>query len=427
MTVRFLVVALTVLLAGCAAPAVPPTTANTPASAQPPSATSPNQTPSESVAPMTPEPKVVGYFTSWGVYDRNYKVSDLEASGAAAELTHLLYAFGNVVAGECAIGDEWAEYQMPFSAKDSVSGVADLAGQPLAGNFNQLLALKKIHPQLKILWSFGGWTWSAGFTQVVRSEESIARFAASCHRLVDDPRWAGLFDGIDIDWEYPNACGLKCDTSGPDAYPQLLRGLRSEFGDQALITSAITADGQPGGNLEAADYAAGVEYLDFVMPMTYDYFGAWDHKGPTAPHSPLTSWDTQPLKGADATTTITVLKMLGVPSQKILLGLGFYGRGWQGVKQAAAGARASGPAPAPGEPGADEYRNLIKRCPATGEIAGTAFGFCDGQWWSYDTPETITAKMAFAKQEGLGGAFFWELGGDTDDAALTKAVAAGLK
>ncbi|MDI6100467.1 hypothetical protein QLQ12_17805 [Actinoplanes sp. NEAU-A12] len=58
--------------------------------------------------PPAPEPRklvVAGYFTEWGVYERGYRVKDLEAGGAAARLTHLKYAFGRVTAGRCAVGD----------------------------------------------------------------------------------------------------------------------------------------------------------------------------------------------------------------------------------------------------------------------------------------------------------------------------------
>ncbi len=93
-----------------------------------------------------------------------------------------------------------------------------------------------------------------------------------------------MFDGIDIDWEYPpNACGLTCDTSGRDAYGNLLSALRTKFGTDNLVTSAISADGSDGGKLDAVDYGGAAKYVDWYNPMTYDFFGAWDAKGPTAP------------------------------------------------------------------------------------------------------------------------------------------------
>jgi chitinase len=55
-------------------------------------------------------------------------------------------------------------------------------------------------------------------------------------------------------------------------------------------------------------------------------------------------------------------------------------------------------------------------------VAGTAYAYCGGQWWSYDTPSTIAGKMTYKKNQGLGGAFFWELSGDTSNGALITAL-----
>src|SRR5438105_3004049 len=83
----------------------------------------------------------------------------------------------------------------------------------------------------------------------------LGYFADSCYNLVKDPRWADVFDGIDIDWEYPNACGLSCDTSGFSSINTLLSALRNRFGSGALVPAAISGDGTDGGKLDAADYA----------------------------------------------------------------------------------------------------------------------------------------------------------------------------
>ncbi len=368
--------------------------------------------PAAPAASSAPAPKrVVGYLTNWSTYQRDFQVRDLETSGAAAELTHIVYAFGKVTGGRCAVGDAFADYRKPIP--DGVAGTGSLGG-----NIGQLQRLKARHPQLKVLWSFGGWTGSAGFTEAARDP---AAFAESCHRLLNDARWAGVFDGIDIDWEYPNACGRTCDTSGPAALAGLLAALRPKFG---LVTAAVPGDV---GKLAAADYAAAARSVDWLSAMTYDFFGTGGGTGPTAAHSALTAYPGIPRPTATAEATVRKLRDLGVPAGKVLLGVGFYGRGWTGVTAADPGSPATGPARGTYEEGLEDYRVLSRRCPPTGTVGGTSYALCGDQWWSYDTPDTIRTKMAYARANALGGAFAWELSGDTGSADLVKAIAAGLR
>ncbi|MFD8390486.1 glycosyl hydrolase family 18 protein [Streptomyces sp. NPDC059680] len=373
--------------------------------------------------PTTGDKVKLGYFTEWGIYGRNYNVKNLVTSGSASKITHINYAFGNVTNGQCAIGDSYADYDKAFTADQSVSGVADTWDQPLRGNFNQLRELKAKYPNIKVLWSFGGWTWSGGFAQAAANP---AAFANSCYNLVKDSRWADVFDGIDIDWEYPNACGLSCDTSGAAAFKNVMAALRAKFGSSALVTAAVTADGSSGGKIEAADYAGASSYVNWYNVMSYDFFGAWDAQGPTAPHSPLTSYNGIPKAGFDTADAIAKYKSVGVPASKLLIGIGLYGRGWTGVTQDAPGGTATGPAAGTYEQGIEDYKVLKTSCPVTGTVAGTAYAHCGSNWWSYDTPSTIAGKMSWAKSQGLGGAFFWEFSGDTSNGELVNAISSNL-
>ena len=364
---------------------------------------------------------LAGYFTEWGVYARNYHVKNLHTSGTAEKITHIIYAFGNVVNGKCVMGDNYAATDKYYDASASVDGISDAwdAGV-LRGNFNQLLKLKHMHPHLKVLWSFGGWTWSGGFGEAAQNPEA---FANSCHDLVYDSKWVGVFDGIDIDWEYPNECGLSCDTSGYEAYGNLMQALRNRFGNE-LITAAIGAGDT---KLAAANYGAASSYLDFYMLMTYDFFGGWNPTGPTAPHSPLAGYNDIPSTNYYGDYGIQYLKSEGVPQEKITRGIGFYGRGWSGVSQSAPGGSATGAANGVYEAGINDYKVLKNICPSTGIIAGTAYAHCGNEWWSYDTPKTITNKMNYAVDENLGGAFFWDANGDTADGELVSAMKYNLE
>jgi chitinase len=423
--------------ASCAGGSTPPTTAPTtrPPTTAPttrPPTTAPTTRPPATTPPTTPpitnppvgNKWVVGYFAQWGVYGRNYHVKNIDTSGSASKITHILYAFGNTTGGRCTIGDSYADYDKAYTAADSVDGVADTwdAGA-LRGSFGQLRKLKKKYPHIKVIWSFGGWTWSGGFTQAAQNPQA---FADSCYSLVEDPRWADVFDGIDIDWEYPNACGLTCDSSGPNAFNNVITALRNKFGGSALITAAITADGSNGGKIDATDYAAAAQKLDKIFPMTYDYYGAFSPQGPTAPHSPLTSYAGIPTQGFWSDAAVQKLKSKGIPASKMLLGIGFYGRGWTGVTQEAPGGSATGAAPGTYEPGIEDYKVLKNSCPANRTVGGTAYGKCGSNWWGYDTPSTIAGKMNYAKQQGLGGAFFWEFSGDTSNGELITAIKGNL-
>ena len=178
----------------------------------------------------------VGYFTQWGIYGRAFPVKKLDTSGAASRLTHLNYAFGNVSEdGRCYVdggpgeGDAWADYQRPVPAEESVDGVADAPGQALNGNFSQLAKLKAKHPNLKVLISLGGWSWSTYFSNAARTDASRKAFVASCIDLyikgnlpvVDGAAGgpgaaAGVFDGIDLDWEWPGCEGEPGNVIRPE-------------------------------------------------------------------------------------------------------------------------------------------------------------------------------------------------------------------
>jgi chitinase len=402
--------------------------------------------------------RVIGYFTQWGIYGRNYQVKNIDTSGSAAVLTHINYAFGNVRNNKCEVGvtqpsdpntgaggDAYADYTKSFDAASSVSGVGDTWDQKLRGNWNQLKELKAKYPNLKVLISLGGWTWSRGFATAAQPANRQA-FVASCIDayikgnlpVVDNAGGAGaaagVFDGIDIDWEYPAACGLSCGGSEDTAnFTALLAEFRRQL-DAVRPGLLLTIAGGAGvDKIRVTQPAQYAPYVDFVNLMTYDFHGAWE--SPTNFHSALYKPAGDPATGDAAkyntNDAIQALIAAGMPASKINLGIGFYGRGWTNVPNANNGLFQPSTTAAPGtyEAGIEDYK-VLKNLgyPSYDDTAAGAHWIFNGStFWSFDDPANIQRKMNYVKAQSLGGAFSWEFSGDDANGMLIKAMANGLK
>src|ERR1700686_4154489 len=191
-----------------------------------------------SVAPsFSQDNKILGgYFEEWSIYYAGYNIANLQQNGVAGKLTHLMYAFANVTttaAPGCAIADTWADYQSPYLP--SVSGVAYTG--PLLGNFAAIQQLKQLNPKLKVLMSIGGASAAntAAFVAAASTQGGRQALAASCIDLFVNGNIApgvtapGLFDGFNIDWEFPAATDTRNFTA-----------LLAEFRSQLKALTKIT-------------------------------------------------------------------------------------------------------------------------------------------------------------------------------------------
>ncbi|MEV4614594.1 glycosyl hydrolase family 18 protein [Kitasatospora sp. NPDC049258] len=423
----------------------------------------------------------VGYFAQWGIYGRQYFVKNLDTSGSAAKLDVINYAFENidpvnltclagVTKGTTAdpqdpdqgtgAGDADADYARPFSAAQSVDGVADDGWGKLRGNFNQLKKLKAKYPDLKVVVSLGGWTYSKYFSDLAATDASRQKFVKSC---VDtwikgnlpayagaggDGVAAGIFDGIDLDWEWPGSpdghAGNHYSANDKANLTLLLAEFRRQLdalgGPHRLLTAFTPADPVKIG--QGWDLSTIFRSLDVANIQGYDFHGAgsdnsWEPN--RTGHQANLYADVQDPYGFHFSIDSAVQTYLGagVNPRKLTIGLPFYGRGWQGVTDGgASGEWQAATGAAPGqfaeEAGTRGYQNLITGVPGltvhhdTQSVSTYAYTGAGGQWWSFDDPWAIGQKTAYLKSKNLLGAMIWEMSGDTPTGTLITALDNGL-
>jgi chitinase len=404
-----------------------------------------------------------GYFEEWSIYYAGYNIANLQQNGVADKLTHLIYAFANVTtspAPACAIADTWADYSTPYLP--SVNGTAYTG--PLYGNFAAIQQLKALHPKLKVLMSIGGAsaTNTAAFVTAASTAAGRQALASSCIDLFVNGNIAtgitapGLFDGFNIDWEFPTSSDTQNFTALLAEFRSQLNALSKTTGKQYVMSFDGPAGSQ---NYVNIDLKHAAEQVDFITIDGYNYAGSWDTQ--TNDASPLFDTRQDPAYGQDLDIDATVDAYLhaGVPPSKYTMGVPLYGAGWTGVPKNNNGLyqNSTGPSPVPlasgtglctdlsGNtagcdplltPGIATYATLAN-LKANGyksyfdprRIAVSLYDPTAETFYTYDDPQTAFLKMLYIDLKvpgGLGGAYVWALKDDDANGSVVKAMAAGL-
>ena len=374
------------------------------------------------------QPLLVGYFGQWGLYNSpQYTLRDLAHDKKAGMLDQLNYAQAFVTDGRCSIADRNADLDHVFSASESVDGVADDPATPFRGHLHQLAKLKRAYPKLKVLISLEGR--GSDFAFDARPENRQA-FIASCIDLFVKGNLApgvsapGLFDGIDVDWEYPQ---------GPDAanFIALLTELRRAIQAVRPGMMLTVAVGPSPHMYEGTDFRAVAAQVDQVGLMTYDFAGPWmERTGFIAPlySVPRQVTDAAPVQPPSGGIAGSVQAFLaaGVPAEKILVGVPFYGYGWTQVPEEADGVFQEG-TPIRGDKPYSYIQSLIATSKVHRDaVSGTPWLFDGDAFWTFDDATSIGAKASYALEHELGGLMIWELSEDSADGELLGAARRSL-
>ncbi|MCW2919849.1 MAG: chiA1 [Actinomycetia bacterium] len=367
--------------------------------------------------PPVSQPVIAAYYAGWN--SATYPVAQIPAD----RITHLFYAFSTIKDGRCVVGGN------------------------AAADFAALAALKRAHPHLRTEISIGGWG-AAGFSDAALTPASRRQFASSCLALFFD-QYRGSFDGVDLDWEFPVYGGPTEITDRPEdrrnmtLLSQEFRRQLDRLGRQRdthyLLTAALPAGRlQTDGPYDPAvsfDLRALGRVLDFINLMTYDMGTGFS--AVSTFNAPMREVADDPLgqpmrRWNNVTNAVQYYQNHGVPADRLVLGVPFYGRGFHVV--------AEGPNHGlyqnydatlwPG--GWKDIKGLLNDPKWTlhwHTVAETPwlYNAAERQFISFENPESIGIRAQHAKASGLLGTFMWELSDDDAQHSLLTAMSAPFR
>ena len=363
-----------------------------------------------------PDDHVVGaYFAGW---ERDsFPVSQIPVD----TVTNVFYAFSTISNGVCAVPDG------------------------AAGDFAALKQLKASHPKLKVSISIGGWG-AGGFSDAALTDASRKKFVGSCLNTFFRS-YQGVFDGVDIDWEFP-VSGGPADITARPADRQNATLLAKEFrreldalgGPHKLLTGALPAGrlqtgkgkyGDPYDPAASFDLAAIGKVVDWINLMTYDMgtgfspvstFNAPMRPVPADPlGQPMKRWN-------NVTGAVQYYEMHGVTPDRIVLGVPFYGRGFH-VTQAGPNHGLFQPWDTSFDPGSWSDIKKLLTDPAweqhwdSNAQAPWLYNPTEQKFVSFENPRSIGIRSDYARRAGLRGAFMWEIAEDDSAHSMLTAMA----
>jgi Chitinase len=340
------------------------------------------------------ELRVVAYVVGWQTPPR------IEPE----KLTHINFAFGKIEGGKVV-----------------------LPHPGVAANLAYLRSLKAKNPRLQVLLSVGGWE-AEGFSDAAASAASRAAFAESIVALLREHS----LDGVDLDWEYPgqSVAGIKSRPEDKQNFTALLKTVREHLdaarGDRRYLLTIASADRE---YFDFTEMDKLHRYLDFINVMTYDFFNSLTPT--TGHHAGLYAAPFAAPTDRNADASIKQHLAAGIPADKLVLGVAFYGRGFADVKPQRLGLNQPYERFEAAHPYVELVDKFIGRDGFVREWDAKAqapflWNAQTRAFITYDDPQSIAVKADYVRKNRLGGMMFWELSQDSGG-VLLDAVVSGLK
>lgn len=400
--------------------------------------------------------KVVGYFPNYAINSqahKNFDITQLQWD----KLTHVQYAFAMADPNTFELAPSEPETDLVSKFEDREfyhKGQKIKMDETLGyyGQYNLLHTMKKMYPDVKVMVSTGGWGASRTLWLVMDNEENMNKFADSAVSYI---RKYG-FDGIDIDFEYPSETSQSGNPADFDVSETRRKGISDRYaqfmkimgqklaeaskqdGTYYWLTSAVTASSWVLGGQTNSEF---LDYLDFVSIMSYDYHGGWNQYVENQANIYADPADTE--------TSALALPTLGfdwsmnyyrgaAQSEKILMGVPYYTRGWTNVTGGDKGLHGTSKTPATGDENIwCDYDENGKEIAAGANPLWHVLNLMEKdsnyqEYWdpvgcvphvwnevnktflTFENEKSIQERINVVRNQNLGGVLIWVMHGDYD-------------
>lgn len=367
----------------------------------------------------------IGYYPSWQWYDRAKLVNPETIDYSKYSIINYAFLYPEAD-GTITITDPWADKNLLLGTINWSASPAGYDSQYDLGNPayhvpNTSIVYHAHQHNVPVLISLGGWTLSNDFPGIAADPVKRTNFAHWCNELIR----VYDIDGIDIDWEYPGFADHNGTSSDKENFTLLLREVRdslnaieSVVNKDLMLTAAFSADPV---KMEDIEWAEITPLMDYFNLMSYDLFGAFSNE--TNHNAPLFA----PAVGEPTfncnSAVQTLINEYNVPSEKINMGVAFYGRS---AKTSSPVGLHVGPITGPdnvafaADEGTPLYYNILKAMESGDftdnwdDVAKVPYltNASTNSFVSYDNEESIRLKGEYIVDHNLGGAIIWEITGD---------------
>lgn len=333
-----------------------------------------------------------------------------------------------------------------------INGAVSFCGQMIYVLDN----LRSINKNMKALISIGGWYDSAYFAWAVvpaADDDFAGNFKRSIVAFVDYFGW----DGVDIDWEYPEFLHggqtpppvpkgkgkepaltdtelswindpahspddvNSCSFTTFDYFGSFLGALRAALPSaQISVAAASGSDKIFRGSENLARTLCSIDGV-IINLMTYDMHGAFDNPKITAHQAPIypMPWYTGSGSGYTVSSAVSTY-LTNCPTNSVRVGLPFYGRAYTNVHPGTTCGLGqsfdAGPVDSSGDALLPSYNSIVSGGYSIYHDSSNwnaAYGLrSDGMFVSFEDEVSVSSKLNYTMGVGLAGAFYWLTGND---------------